>query len=171
MVEVILVNENDEQIGKMEKMEAHRRGVLHRAFSVFIFDKQGRMLLQQRAMSKYHSGGLWTNACCSHPKPGEVTIDAARKRLKEEMGFETEIKPLFTFTYNAEFENGLIEHEFDHVYIGNYEGDIIPNSQEVMAYRYASFEEIESELHRHPEEFTAWFQIALPKINHTQLDE
>lgn len=164
MVEVILVNERDEPIGKMEKMEAHRRGVLHRAFSVFIFDKQGRMLLQQRAMNKYHSGGLWTNACCSHPKPGEVTIDAALKRLKEEMGFETEIKPLFTFTYNAEFENGLIEHEFDHVYIGNYEGNITPNPHEVIEYRYASIEEIESELHQHPEKFTAWFHIAFERI-------
>jgi isopentenyl-diphosphate delta-isomerase len=164
MVEVILVNENDEPIGKMEKMEAHRRGVLHRAFSVFIFDKQGRMLLQRRAMNKYHSGGLWTNACCSHPKPGEVTIDAARKRLKEEMGFETEIKPLFTFTYNAEFENGLIEHEFDHVFTGVYSGDITPDKHEVMDFRYASMDEIQTELQHHPEIFTAWFKIAYPNL-------
>src|SRR5437868_13373055 len=108
--QVILVNELDEPIGKMEKMEAHYQGALHRAFSVFIFDEAGRMLLQQRAMEKYHSGGLWTNACCSHPAPGENTLDAAKKRLKEEMGIEGELRHLFNFTYRAKFENGLIEH-------------------------------------------------------------
>src|ERR1700754_3991575 len=154
-MEVILVNQSDEQIGVLEKMEAHRKGVLHRAFSVFIFDHQGRMLLQQRALNKYHSGGLWTNACCSHPRPGEETKAAAVKRLNEEMGFTTEIEALFTFTYEAEFENGLIEHEFDHVFVGQYEGDISPNSEEVMDYKFESLQQIESELQQTPEKFTA----------------
>jgi isopentenyl-diphosphate delta-isomerase len=164
MHEVILVNEQDVAIGKLEKMEAHRRGILHRAFSIFIFDREGRMLLQQRAMGKYHSEGLWTNACCSHPRPGEDTEAAARKRLKEELGFETVIKPLFTFTYKASFENGLIEHEFDHVFVGIYDGAISPNSAEVMAHRYESLEEIAGELHRQPEKFTEWFRIAFEKF-------
>jgi isopentenyl-diphosphate delta-isomerase len=117
---LVLVNEQDEPIGEIEKMEAHRKGLLHRAFSVFIFDDNGRMLLQQRAMSKYHSGGLWTNACCSHPGPGEETLASAKKRLKEEMGFEIN-EALLTFTYKARFDNGLIEHEHDHVLVGNYQ--------------------------------------------------
>ena len=164
MEQVILVNEQDEQVGTMEKMQAHHSGRLHRAFSVFIFDRQGRMLLQQRALEKYHSAGLWTNACCSHPRPGEITMDAARRRLKEELGFETAIKPFFKFTYKAEFENGLIEHEFDHVFVGTYEGAITPNPNEVMAHRYLTIDEIEAELKRNPTEFTAWFKIAFEKV-------
>src|SRR4249919_2599143 len=113
--EVILVNEQNEAIGTMEKMEAHRKALLHRAFSVFIFNSKGEMLLQQRALNKYHSGGLWTNACCSHPRPGELIEDAATRRLKEELGFETPLKKIFQFTYQASFDNGLTEHEFDHV--------------------------------------------------------
>ena len=165
MSKLILVNERDEPIGEMEKMEAHRVGVLHRAFSVFIFDEQGRMLLQQRSLTKYHSPGLWTNTCCSHPHPGEDTLQSATKRLNEEMGFKTTLSPLFTFTYRAEFENGLIEHEFDHVFVGRYSGEIFPNSDEVMAFRYETLEQIASELHQQPEKFTAWFRIAFPKIN------
>jgi len=157
---LILVNERDEPIGEMEKMEAHRLGVLHRAFSVFIFDEQGRMLLQQRALTKYHSPGLWTNTCCSHPHTGEDTLQSARKRLKEEMGFETKLTPLFTFTYRAEFQNGLVEHEFDHVFVGRYSGEIIPNADEVMSYRYETLDQIASELQQQPEKFTAWFRIA-----------
>src|ERR1044071_5474301 len=120
MEEVILVNEHDEQIGTMEKMEAHRKAMLHRAFSVFVFSARKEMLLQQRAFTKYHSGGLWTNACCSHPMPGEKTEDAAKRRLMEEMGFKALIKEIFDFTYKAEFNNGLIEYEFDHVFAGEY---------------------------------------------------
>ncbi|HSU49504.1 MAG TPA: isopentenyl-diphosphate Delta-isomerase, partial [Segetibacter sp.] len=122
MEEVILVNELDEQIGKMEKMEAHSKGLLHRAFSVFIFNDQGEMLLQQRAVSKYHSGGLWTNACCSHPRPEEATEDAALRRLQEELGFTVSLAKIFDFRYNASFTNGLTEHEFDHVFVGTYNG-------------------------------------------------
>ena len=108
----------------MEKMEAHKKGLLHRAFSVFIFNGKGEMLLQQRALNKYHSGGLWTNACCSHPMPGEKTEDAADRRLKEELGFETPLEKIFDFVYKAEFDNGLTEYEFDHVFAGEYEGEI-----------------------------------------------
>src|SRR5215468_430433 len=116
MEQVILVNELDEEIGTMEKLSAHEQGVLHRAISVFIFNEKGEMLLQQRASRKYHSGGLWTNACCSHPHPGEATHAAALRRLKEEMGFETSLKKAFDFVYKTSFDNGLTEHEFDHVF-------------------------------------------------------
>jgi len=122
MEQVILVNEQDEQVGIMEKMQAHREGKLHRAFSVFIFNNKREMLLQQRALNKYHSGGLWTNACCSHPKPNESTEAAAKRRLKEELGFETTLEKNFDFTYKADFENGLTEYEFDHVFSGVYNG-------------------------------------------------
>src|SRR5215203_6397334 len=118
---VILVNEKDEEIGTMEKMEAHRKALLHRAFSVFIFNGRGEMLLQRRALKKYHSGGLWTNACCSHPRPGEVTADAAARRLREELGFVTTLNPAFQFVYRATFDNGLTEYEFDHVFLGKYD--------------------------------------------------
>ena len=121
---VILVNEHDDMVGIMDKMEAHQQGLLHRAFSIFIFNTKGEMLLQQRAFSKYHSGGLWTNACCSHPLPGEKTEDAAQRRLKEEIGFETSLEKIFDFVYKAAFENGLTEHEFDHVFAGEYEGKV-----------------------------------------------
>jgi isopentenyl-diphosphate Delta-isomerase len=162
--EVILVNEEDLETGTCDKMEAHHRGLLHRAFSVFIFDKQGRMLLQQRAKEKYHSGGLWTNACCSHPQPGEQTSSSATRRLKEELGFETNIEKVFDFVYRAEFENGLIEHEFDHVYAGEYEGEILFNANEVMEVAYESLEQVREDLKNDPAKFTPWFHLAFPKI-------
>jgi isopentenyl-diphosphate Delta-isomerase len=164
MTEVILVDEKDTPLGTMEKMEAHKKGALHRAFSVFIFNDSGEMLLQQRAEDKYHNAGVWTNACCSHPAPGEDTLEAAERRLKEEMGFTTELQPLFVFTYKAEFSNGLIEHEFDHVYSGKYNGTISPNNSEVQDYGYKNFEEIEKEIEANPERYTPWFKIAFPKV-------
>lgn len=164
LTEVILVNERDEPTGTMEKMEAHQKGLLHRAFSIFIFNNKGEMLLQQRATGKYHNGGLWTNACCSHPAPGETTIAAANRRLKEEMGFTTPLEKAFEFTYQAAFENGLIEHEFDHVFIGYYEGKIDVNRIEVKDYCYKTIEELSSSLQSHPQKFTAWFKIAFPKL-------
>ncbi len=164
MEEVILVNEQDEQVGIMEKMEAHQKAVLHRAFSVFIFSNDGEMLLQQRALNKYHSAGLWTNACCSHPKPGEGTQVAAERRLKEELGFETALQKIFQFTYKASFSNGLTEYEFDHVYAGKYDGDIIPDTLEVSNYTYKTMEEIGENLEMYPQKYTAWFHIAFPKI-------
>ena len=129
--EVILVDEQDQEIGVMEKMEAHRQGLLHRAFSVFIFNEKGEMLLQQRSLDKYHSGGLWTNACCSHPRPGEDIQRAAQRRLHEELGFVTSIEEIFDFIYKSPFDNGLTEHEFDHVFIGVYDDVIEPNQKEV----------------------------------------
>lgn len=162
--EVILVNESDEAVGTMEKMEAHRKALLHRAFSVFIFNKDGEMLLQQRADVKYHSAGLWTNACCSHPSPGEDIEAAALRRLKEELGFTTSLTPAFNFTYKASFSNGLTEHEYDHVYVGEYNGNIYPNIEEVKDYTHKSINEIASWIDREPTTFTSWFLIAFPKI-------
>ncbi len=164
MEQVILVNEQDEEIGTMEKMEAHQKAALHRAFSVFVFNKKGEMLMQQRALSKYHSGGLWTNACCSHPRPGEQISDAAQRRLQEEMGFATPLNKVFDFTYNAPFDNGLTENEFDHVFIGTYDGTIKPEASEVKDYCYKSMRDIEDSLQSHPKKYTAWFHIAFPRV-------
>jgi isopentenyl-diphosphate Delta-isomerase len=164
MSEVVLVDENDVAIGSMDKMQAHEKGLLHRAFSVFIFNGRGEMLLQQRADKKYHSGGLWTNACCSHPAPGEDTAEAAVRRLKEELGFTTSLKKAFSFTYRTDFENGLTENEFDHVFTGMYEGEIVADTDEVKNYRFASMIEIGNLMQKEPEKFTSWFVIAFPKI-------
>lgn len=161
---IILVNEHDDMVGTIDKMEAHKQGLLHRAFSVFIFNSKGEMLMQQRALTKYHSAGLWTNACCSHPMPGEKTIDAAQRRLMEELGFEAPIEKIFDFTYKAEFDNGLTEHEFDHVFAGEYEGEIDANPDEVKDFCYQEISEIKNMLQEHPQKFTAWFHIAFPKI-------
>ncbi len=162
--EVILVNEADEQIGTMEKIEAHQKALLHRAFSVFIFNSKGEMLLQQRAMEKYHSPGLWTNACCSHPSPGEDTQQAAERRLFEELGFKVPLKKSFSFTYRSVFDNGLTEHEYDHVFTGTYDGDIHSDPKEVMAYKFSSIEEINRALEKDPGRFTTWFNIAFPLL-------
>lgn len=163
--EVILVNEHDQQLGTIGKMEAHRKALLHRAFSVFIFNSKGEMLLQQRAATKYHSGGLWTNACCSHPSPGEDTGIAARRRLLEEMGFVTGLTRIFEFIYRADFDNGLTEYEYDHVYTGVYEESIEPNKEEVNDYCYKSLEEIASSLQMHSQKYSSWFLIAFPKVH------
>ena len=162
--QVILVDEKDRSIGVANKMEAHQKGLLHRAFSIFIFNTKGEMLLQQRAINKYHSGGLWTNACCSHPKPEEDTGDAALRRLREEMGFTTSLEKIFDFVYRAEFDNGLTEYEFDHVFTGEYEGPIEFDKQEVMDYCYKSLEDTRHSLKEHPQKFTQWFHLAFPKM-------
>lgn len=162
--EVVLVNENDEQVGTMEKMEAHRKALLHRAFSVFIFNKKGEILLQQRALNKYHSAGLWTNTCCSHPQPGEDIQQAALRRLNEELGFTAPLTKIFDFVYKSGYDNGLTEHEFDHVFVGNYDGVIDSDKDEVCDYCFMSFAEIENSLQLKPEKFTTWFHIALPKV-------
>src|SRR5438552_1500899 len=166
--EVILVNEQDEKTGIMEKLEAHRKGILHRAFSIFIFNNKNEMLLQQRAVNKYHSGGLWTNACCSHPRPGEETEAAAARRLKEELGIETPLEKIFNFTYKASFENGLTEYEFYHVFAGVYNNEINFNTHEVQEVCFCSMADIESALQSHPYKFTAWFLIAFPMIKKWQ---
>ncbi len=164
MHEVILVNELDEAIGSMEKMEAHEKALLHRAFSVFLFNKHGEMLLQKRAATKYHSPSLWTNACCSHPMPGEATEQAALRRLEEELGFTTTVQKAFHFTYKAEFDNGLTEHEFDHVFIGEYEGAMQLNVEEVSEVCYKSIAVIKDEIAQDAGSYTEWFKIALPLL-------
>ncbi len=146
MTEVILVNEHDEPIGTMEKMEAHQKGLLHRAFSVFIFNSKGELLLQQRASEKYHNGGRWTNTCCSHPLPGEAVLSAANRRLYEEMGFTTLLSPVFNFTYHAIFANGLTEHEYDYVFTGTYDGIIKIDRKEVNDYCFKNINDIEASL-------------------------
>jgi isopentenyl-diphosphate delta-isomerase len=163
--EVILVSENDEPIGTMEKMEAHRQGALHRAFSIFIFNSKGEMLLQKRAAAKYHGGGLWTNACCSHPYPTESLEVAAVRRLQEELGFNTPIREVFAFTYMASVENGLIEHEYDHVFCGEYEGTLQLNKDEVAEATYLSMPELSARLEEAPDLFTSWFRIVFPQIS------
>ena len=164
MQEVILVNEADEAIGSMEKMEAHEKALLHRAFSVFLFNKKGEMLLQKRAAAKYHSPSLWTNACCSHPMPGEETKDAALRRLEEELGFTTAINKAFHFTYKAVFDNGLTEHEFDHVFVGEYEGNMQLNADEVSEVCYKSMSDIKSDIEHKAGDYTEWFKIAFPLL-------
>ncbi len=164
LTEVILVNEADEPIGTMEKMEAHVKGLLHRAFSIFIFNSRGEMLLQQRAGGKYHNGGLWTNTCCSHPIPGEKVLSAAKRRLSEEMGFITDLSPAFNFTYKATFDNGLTEYEYDHVLTGVYDGAVNCNASEVSDYCYKTIEDIEASMLTHPQKYTEWFKLALPGI-------
>jgi isopentenyl-diphosphate delta-isomerase len=162
--QVILVNEHDEPTGTIEKMEAHERALLHRAFSIFIFNSNGEMLLQQRALRKYHSGGLWSNACCSHPQPGEETDDAASARLNLEMGFTVPLLKVFDFIYRVEFENGLTEYELDHVFVGYNNGNVSFNKDEVMDFCYMDMEEIERSLQSHPQKYTAWFHIAFPRV-------
>jgi isopentenyl-diphosphate Delta-isomerase len=163
-MDVILVDEHDVQTGIMEKMEVHQKALLHRAFSIFVFNEKGEMLLQKRADKKYHSAGLWTNACCSHPQPGEETLAAAQIRLQEEMGFNTVLKKAFEFIYKTPFDNGLTEHEFDHVFIGTYNGEIVPNAEEVSDYCFKPVEEIKSSIQSHPQKYTEWFKIAFPKM-------
>jgi isopentenyl-diphosphate delta-isomerase len=164
MEQVILVDENDSMTGTMEKIEAHEKAILHRAFSVFIFNQEGQILMQQRASVKYHSAGLWTNSCCSHPRPGEDTAMAASRRLQEELGFVTPINKAFDFVYKSPFANGLTEHEFDHVFVGYYDGPVKPDPAEVANYAYWDMEKTETLLQTSPELFTTWFHIAFPRI-------
>ena len=160
---VILVNEMDEQIGLMSKLEAHEKAILHRAFSVFIFNDKNELLLQQRASSKYHSPGLWTNTCCSHQRDGESNIEAGKRRLKEEMGFETNLKESISFIYKAPFDNGLTEHEFDHVLIGKYTSNPIINKDEVVSWKWMLLDDIKVDIALHSEIYTEWFKIIFDK--------
>ena len=164
MEQVILVDVDDCEIGLMEIMEAHKQAVLHRAFSVFLFNTQGKMLLQQRALTKYHSAGLWTNTCCSHPRPGETLENAVSRRLMEEMGITAKVSKAFDFIYQAALPDHLNEHEFDHVFIGNFDDEVRPNHLEVANFVYQSMEEIAANLQSHPEKYTVWFKIAFPKV-------
>ena len=156
---VILVDENDNEIGVEEKLKAHQEAKLHRAVSVFIFNANNEMLIQQRAKTKYHSPGLWSNTACTHPQPGESNLNAAEKRLTEEMGFTTSLTKHSTLLYKAEFDNGLTEHEFDHIFTGEYEGIIQPNPKEVCDFTYISIPELKKDIQNNPQNYTAWFKI------------
>jgi isopentenyl-diphosphate delta-isomerase len=147
----------------MPKLEAHEKGVLHRAFSVFIFNNHGELMLQRRALTKYHSPGLWTNTCCSHQRDGESNISSGKRRLKEEMGFDTELFEKTSFIYKAKFDNGLIEHEFDHVLVGSYNHSPIINSIEVDSWKWMSLENVKKDINDHPDNYTAWFKIIFEK--------
>jgi isopentenyl-diphosphate Delta-isomerase len=162
--QVILVDKNDRELGVASKSEAHKKGLLHRAFSIFIFNNKGEMLLQQRVFNKYHSGGLWTNACCSHPQPNEKTPDAANRRLSEELGIQTNLKRLFGFIYKTEFENGLTEYEYDHVFVGEFEGEISIDKTEIADFCYQSMPEMKISIDNFPAKYTTWFRLAFPKI-------
>jgi isopentenyl-diphosphate delta-isomerase len=163
---VILVNPNDEQIGLMPKLEAHEKAVLHRAFSVFVLNDKNEMMLQQRAQHKYHSPLLWTNTCCSHQREGETNIVAGSRRLHEEMGFKTELKELFHFIYKAPFDNGLTEHELDHVMIGYYNEEPKINPDEVENWKWMGIEEVLKDMQLHPEIYTVWFKIIFDEFYH-----
>ena len=156
---VILVDVLDNQLGLMPKMEAHEKAVLHRAFSVFIFNDKGELMLQQRAAHKYHSPLLWTNTCCSHQRDGESNIEAGKRRLIEEMGFKTNLKEIFSFVYKAPFDNGLTEHELDHVMIGTFNGSPTINPDEVASYRWMTLEAVKKDIELQPKLYTAWFKI------------
>ena len=162
---VILVDENDRQTGTCEKLEAHQRGLMHRAFSIFLFNKNGDFLLQQRANEKYHTPGLWSNTCCSHPRPDEEMEEALERKLFQEMGIHSLVEKVFDFAYRADFENGLVENEVDHVYFGEYNDSPNPNPSEIQSWKYSSFEEIKEEIAKHEASFTPWFKLVFERVN------
>jgi isopentenyl-diphosphate delta-isomerase len=166
MEQVILVDEQDNPIGLMEKQAAHIEPHLHRAFSIFLFNSKGELLMQQRALSKYHSPGLWTNTCCSHPRAGETLEEATSRRLMEEMGMACPMHEVYTFIYKAPVGEGLIEHEFDHVWIG--QSDDIPqiNRNEVESWKYMSLSDLKNDIEAHPEHYTEWFKITFEEMTH-----
>lgn len=164
MDKVILVEENDNQIGTEEKLKAHQDGLLHRAFSIFIFNDKNELLLQQRALDKYHYGGLWTNTCCSHPRPNENTTEAAHRRLAEEMGFDCDISEVFDFKYKVAFENGLTENEFDHVFFGRYNNDPIINKKEANDFKWVDIKWLEKDLKNNPSVYTVWLSVCFEKV-------
>lgn len=166
MEQVILVDENDNAIGTMEKMEAHRRGLLHRAFSILVFNSKGQLLLQKRSSKKYHSGGLWTNTCCSHPRPDENIENALRRKLKQEMGIDVTTQFSHKFIYRIDLENDLTEHEYDHVYVGRYDGEPQINHDEVEEWRFEDLSRLRAAIEKSPQDFTYWFKLI---INHPDL--
>ncbi|MBS3145193.1 isopentenyl-diphosphate Delta-isomerase [Candidatus Woesearchaeota archaeon] len=167
--QVILVDEHNRKIGVEEKIKAHKEGKLHRAFSIFIFNSNEELLIQQRAKTKYHSGGLWSNTVCSHPKPNETYLQATHRRLKEEMGFDCKLKKLFCFIYNTGFQNGLIENEYDCVFIGKFDGKPKPNHKEIMNYKWISIKELKKDITSHPAKYSIWLKIALNRIKPSQI--
>lgn len=168
---VILVDGQDKELGTMEKMQAHREGRLHRAVSVLIFNSKKECLLQKRASFKYHSAGLWSNACCSHPRKGESTVDAARRRLYEEMGIRCELQKMYDFVYRAELGNGLTEHELDHVFAGISDDVPLPDPMEVSDWKYMSVQNIKQQIRENPAQFTEWFRLIIDQLNAEKLSE
>ena len=164
MEHVILVDGSDNELGTMEKLEAHKKGVLHRAFSILIFNNKGELLLQKRSWKKYHSAGLWTNTCCSHPRPGETMKDATRRKLAQEMGIDTDLQFAYKFTYQAALENALTEHELDHVYTGEFNGIPQINPDEVEAWRFISIDALNAEIQAAPQNFTFWFKLIMSDL-------
>ena len=161
---VVLVDQSGNEIGTADKRSVHHTGELHRAFSVFLYDGEGRQLIQQRAFDKYHSAGLWSNACCSHPRPGETPIQAAHRRLMEELGARADIRPLMAMRYRAALDNGMVEHEYDHIFVGRLIGDVTPNPSEVADVRWVNGNELMTWFNSEPESFTKWFRLALPEV-------
>lgn len=161
---VILVNEKDEKIGLMPKMEAHEKALLHRAFSVFVFNDKNELMLQQRALDKYHSPGLWTNTCCSHQRDGESNLDAGKRRLQEEMGFVVDLEESISFMYKAPFDNGLTEHEYDHIMLGTFNGEPNINPDEVASWKWMPLEAVKEDIEKQPEIYTAWFKVIFDKF-------
>ncbi|MBU4141770.1 isopentenyl-diphosphate Delta-isomerase [Patescibacteria group bacterium] len=162
---IILVDKNDCEIGLGEKLKVHQEGKLHRAFSIFVFNSKGKLMLQQRAKSKYHSGGLWTNTCCSHPRAGEKIESAAHRRLKEEMGFDCEVKEIFSFIYKAKLDHGLWEYEFDHIFAGKFDGEPKINPEEADGWKWTELSDLKKDILKNPKNYTVWFKIAADK-NH-----
>ncbi len=165
MEKIILVDKKDREIGTGEKLEVHKSGKLHRAFSIFVFNRKGELLLQKRAKGKYHSGGLWSNTCCSHPRAGERLEKAVHRRLKQEMGFDCSLKEIFSFVYKVKFENGLYEHELDHVFIGNYGRKPEPDPEEADGWKWISLNELKKDIQKNPGNYTYWLKVSLDKLD------
>ncbi len=168
MEHVVLVDDKDNPIGTMEKLEAHQKGVLHRAFSILLFNSKGELLLQKRAKTKYHSAGLWTNTCCSHPLPGESMADATRRKLKQEMGIDLRPEFVYKFIYKVNLDGNLVEHEYDHVFIGTFEGTPMINKEEVEEWKYSKLSFLRADIRKNPEVYTFWFKLI---VDHPQLTE
>lgn len=162
--DIILVDEQDNQIGTGEKLAVHRAGKLHRCFSIFMFNARGKLLLQKRAQGKYHSGGLWTNTACSHPRPGESNTAGAERRLQQEMGIGSNLQEKFTFMYRAEFDNGIIEHELDHVFFGTSEKDPKPDPEEAEGWKWVTLDWLAQDIAAHPEQYTVWLKVCFDQV-------
>jgi len=170
MEKIILVDRKDKEIGTGEKIKVHEEGRLHRAFSIFVFNSKGQLLLQKRARGKYHSGGLWTNTCCSHPRVGERMEEAVHRRLKKEMGFDCPLKEVFSFIYRVDFGNGLTENEYDHVFAGRFGGNPKPNPEEADGWKWVSMEELKADVKKNPQKYTYWFGLVLEKLSEKNLN-
>lgn len=166
---ITAVDEFDKEIGSVEKMEAHQKGLLHRAFSILVFNTNNELLLQKRHSEKYHSPGLWTNTCCSHPRFGESLKEAVYRRLQEEMGFTCELKEIFSFVYKIEFEENLVENEYDHVFSGIYDGEVIPNSEEVEDFKWVNMDEVRADVKNNPQLYTYWFRCLLDRVGKEEI--